>query len=369
MKTNYNFVEEDSVYSPQLVYYPELIQNNIDLMIKIAKDPKRLWPHIKTYKIAEVIKMLLASGIDKVKCATIAEVELALVTGVKTVFMAYPLVGPNIERFIKLCKHYSQSVIYACGDDTKQIEQLAFKAKENGIVINLLMDVDTGLHRTGVAIDLVEDFYETWSKFENIKMCGLHCYDGHRHEADEKLRYDFTKTSDLEVTKIKESLQNKGYDCSIMIMGGTPSFPCHEHFTDYYLSPGTCIIQDSGYQANYHDLPFVPAAAILTRVISRPTENTFTIDLGTKAIASDPPIRCKIAGMEYLKTIMHNEEHMVFEVDEQHLKDIPEIGTILYAIPTHVCPTSVLYPSVKVVKQNHLVDEWKIAARDRQINF
>ena len=369
MKTKYNFEEENKVFSPQLIYYPELIQNNIELMIKIAGDANRLWPHIKTYKIAEIIKMLIDNGINKVKCATIAETELALETGIKTVFLAYPLVGPNIDRFISLCKHYNQSIVYACGDNTRQVELLSNKAKQNNIKVNLLLDVDTGLHRTGVPIIEVENIYKNWNQLDGIKMCGLHCYDGHRHESQTEIRYSETEKLDKTISEIKTSLENQGYSLPIMIMGGTPSFPCHQTYTDYFLSPGTCIIQDSGYQSNYLDLPFTPAATILTRIISRPTKNTFTIDLGTKAISCDPPIRCVIASMEYAKIVMHNEEHMVLEVDDEHIDEIPEIGEVLYAIPTHVCPTSILYPSVKVIKNNHLIDEWQIKARDRYINF
>lgn len=369
MKINYHFEEENDVFSPQLVYYPELIQSNIELMIKIAQTPDRLWPHVKTYKIAEVVKMLIENGINKVKCATIAEAQMSLDAGINTIFIAYPLVGPNINRFINLCKQYKDATIYACGDDTKQITLLSDKAIENNIKVKLLMDVDTGLHRTGVSLEKVIDTYKEWYKYDGIIMSGLHCYDGQRHESDKKIRYDETEKLDNIIKDIKASLEKDNYKCEILIMGGTPSFPCHQHFTDYYLSPGTCIIQDSGYESNYLDLPFVPAATILTRVISRTTPNTFTIDLGTKAIASDPEIRCVIADMEYARIIMHNEEHMVLEVDDTHIKDIPQIGEVLYAIPTHVCPTSILYPSVKVVKNNHLVDEWIIKARDRYINI
>lgn len=369
MKTNYHFIEENEVYSPQLVYYPDLIQKNIELMIKIADDVDRLWPHIKTYKIPQIVKMLMDNGIKKVKCATIAEAEMALETGIDTIFLAYPLVGPNIDRFISLCKHYNEKTIYACGDNIKQIELLNKKASNNNIEIKVLMDVDAGQHRTGVPMNDVESAFKEWNELSNIKICGLHVYDGHRHESDEKTRYEETEKLDNVIKQIKANLINDGYECDVMIMGGTPSFPCHQHFTNFFLSPGTCIIQDNGYQSNYLDLPFTPAATILTRVISRPTNNTFTIDLGTKAISCDPAIRCVIDSMEYAKIIIHNEEHMVLEVDDEHIKDIPKIGDVLYAIPTHVCPTSVLYPSVKVVKDGHMIDEWKIVARDRFINY
>ena len=108
----------------------------------------------------------------------------------------------------------------------------------------------------------------------------------------------------------------------------------------------------------------------MTRVISRPTEDTLTLDLGCKAVATDPPIpRAKIVGMEYAKTILQNEEHLVLQVPREHIKDIPPIGTVLYAIPVHICPTSALYPSAAVVEDGHLSGWWEITARNRKITI
>ena len=63
--------------SPSLVIYKERIQQNISKMIEIAGDAKRLYTHIKTNKMPEVVKMMLEAGISKFKCATIAEAEMA----------------------------------------------------------------------------------------------------------------------------------------------------------------------------------------------------------------------------------------------------------------------------------------------------
>ena len=69
----YTIEEIEDIDSPALVIFKDRVQMNIQQMIKIVGDPLRLMPHIKTYKIAEVIKMQLESGINKFKCATIAE--------------------------------------------------------------------------------------------------------------------------------------------------------------------------------------------------------------------------------------------------------------------------------------------------------
>lgn len=85
------------------------------------------------------------------------------------------------------------------------------------------------------------------------------------------------------------------------------------------MSPGTCVIQDAGYRNAYPDLQFTPAAALLTRVVSRPSRDTFTLDLGCKAVATDPqPERAEIVGMEYARTVIQNEEHWVVRAGRAH---------------------------------------------------
>ena len=96
----------------------------------------------------------------------------------------------------------------------------------------------------------------------------------------------------------------------------------------------------------------------------------FTLDLGCKAVATDPtPERAEIVGMEYARTVIQNEEHWVVRVPEEHIADIPPIGTELFAIPTHVCPTSALYPAVPVVENGKVTGWWKVAARDRRLTL
>ncbi|MBQ9612567.1 MAG: D-TA family PLP-dependent enzyme [Lachnospiraceae bacterium] len=366
----YSFAEQSEVFSPQLVFYPDLILDNIRRMIKIAGGAGRLWPHIKTHKTPQVVQMLVEEGIDRFKCATIAELEMAARAGGKRLLLAYPLVGPDIKRFLAVQKAFREVTFYAIADDTDQVKQLGQEALRADIIVNLLMDADLGQHRTGVPMERLDQMYREWDKVPGIHMCGMHCYDGHRHEADLQVRMEKVRETDELLKQIWQKLREDGYDLSVVVLGGTPSFPCHKVLTEEYLSPGTCVIHDAGYRDSYRDMEFTPAAAVLTRVVSRPERDTFTLDLGTKAVASDPAgDRAVLAGMEYAATVMQNEEHWVVRVPEEHIKDIPEIGTELFAIPVHVCPTSALYPEAAVVREGHLRDWWAITARNRKITF
>lgn len=366
----YAFVGQEQVASPQLVFYPEIIRENIRIMKALAGDPGRLWPHIKTHKSKDVTALLVSEGIRRFKCATISELEMAADAGAEALVLAYPLVGPNIERFLSVREAFPEVRFYAIGDSIEALTALGRAALSYGRPVDVLLDTDMGQHRTGIPVSEITAAYTAYSKIEGIRLCGLHCYDGHRHESNAEIRMAGAKGEDTLLVHAVEVLKEKGYRMDIVILGGTPSFPCHQETTSFYLSPGTCVIQDAGYQAAYPDLPFTPAAAVLTRVVSRPTKDTFTVDLGTKAVASDPlEARAVIDGMPFARMLMHNEEHMVFQVSEAHIADIPGIGTELFAVPTHICPTAALYPYAETVCGGRLCGQWEITARNRRITY
>src|SRR5258708_6801416 len=106
MNPAYALSDLPSVFSPALVFYPELIRNNIKRVIEMAGTPDRLRPHVKTHKTREIAKMLLDAGVTRHKCATIAEAEMLAGVGTPDVLIAYPLVGPNVGRLAHLIRKF-----------------------------------------------------------------------------------------------------------------------------------------------------------------------------------------------------------------------------------------------------------------------
>src|SRR6185295_5116044 len=104
------------VPSPALLLYPERIRENIRRMIRLAGGANRLRPHLKTHKLAEVVRMQLEEGLTKFKCATIAEAEMAAGAGAKDVLIAYPIVGPNVNRLLELVKTFPVTAFSCVAD-------------------------------------------------------------------------------------------------------------------------------------------------------------------------------------------------------------------------------------------------------------
>jgi len=102
----YFFDEINKIDSPALIIYENRVKENIRTLISMIGDVSRLRPHAKTHKSKEVTQLLIEAGIQKFKCATIAEAEMLAMANVKDVLFAYQPVGPRLDRFIELIKKF-----------------------------------------------------------------------------------------------------------------------------------------------------------------------------------------------------------------------------------------------------------------------
>jgi len=354
--------------SPALLLYPERIRENIRRMIRMAGGTSRLRPHLKTHKLAEVVRMQLEEGIPRCKCATIAEAELAAGAGAKDVLIAYPMVGPNAARMLQLAKAYAGTSFACVADDASAIGHLSTTFAGSGHTLELLLDVDCGQHRTGVepgaqALEL----YRLIARSPGLHADGLHVYDGHIHESDPAKRAGQCAEAFGPVEELRHALLNAGLPVPRVVAGGTPTFPIHARNPNYECSPGTCVLWDFGYAGKFADLDFLVAAVVLTRVVSRPGPNRLCLDLGHKAIAAEnPPPRVEFLNLPGASAISHSEEHLVIESAGAGAL---AVGDCLYGVPRHICPTVALHSEAVVVSNGRAMERWKVAARERRLTI
>ena len=358
----YRLENENGIPSPQLIFYPDIIRENTKKTIALAGGPQRLWPHIKTHKMAEMIDMQLSMGIERFKCATISEMELACSRGAKYVLLAYPLVGPNVGRFLDTAAKFPGTRCWAIGDSIAALQELDRAAGERGARVDWLCDVDMGMGRTGVRPEDLPDILREAESFKNLSFTGFHCYDGQNHQtsADERERAVEEQAARF------ERCAGAWLEGRAVIAGGSPTLPCHAKRGGAYLSPGTVFVWDCGYAKNHPDLPFVPGAVVLTRVVSHPGRGRFTLDCGCKAIASDPAgQRGYLLEGRGAQPLFQSEEHWTWRMPEGREDERPAIGEVMYVIPTHICPTVALYRAARTAVNGRAEGEWAVAARDR----
>jgi len=369
--SDYAIADTSNLLSPSLIIFRELVEQNIDQMIRVAGDASRLRPHCKTHKMEAVTKIALARGITKHKCATIAEAEMLATAGVRNIFLAYNLVGPNIARAVALLKKHPDLMLAVTSDATQPLQALSAAALAGNVTVEVLLDVDSGMGRTGIKPgDAAVKLYQTIGSLPGVMQGGLHLYDGQNHQSSLGERTEAVNAVWQLGASFRDELVAAGCEVPRIVAGGTPSFPIFADIDDsaIELSPGTVVLHDAGYGESYPDLKFKPAAVLLTRIVSKPGENRLCLDLGNKAVASDPAAgnRVRFPDLPDARELMHNEEHLVIETDRAC--DF-EVGDALLAIPIHVCPTSALHADVYVVRQGEVEDIWDVTARNRKLTI
>jgi D-serine deaminase-like pyridoxal phosphate-dependent protein len=362
----YAVTNVDEVASPALLIYPDRVEENIRRMIQIAGGVERLRPHMKTNKLAEVIRMQLAQGITKYKCATIAEAEIAAACAVPDVLLAYQPVGPNVHRLIQLVRKFPSTRFSALVDDRGAVDALSRAASEAGVTLDLLLDLDCGMHRTGIAPgpDAVA-LYRRIAESPGLRAAGLHVYDGHIRDTDLARRAAACDAAFGQLDAVRAQLVNSGLEVPAIVAGGTPTFPIHAKRSTVQCSPGTSVFWDLGYETLLPDLDFLPAVLVLTRVISKPSARILCLDLGHKAIASEGPHpRVELLGLPDARALGHSEEHLTIETE--HAGDY-RVGATFYGIPWHICPTVALHQEAVVIRNGRAEERWQVAARARTI--
>lgn len=371
MDSRYRIDDTHEIVTPALVVFREVLEDNLRRMLAMAGDPRRLRPHCKTHKMPAVTKIELALGITKHKCATFAEAEMLAEAGVRDIFLAYNLVGPNIDRAVKFRRKYPDTTFLVTADHPAPVAQLGRAMAEAGQTIGVLLDLDSGQHRTGLepgpqAVALYGQIAST----PGLVAAGLHLYDGQNHQENVDERRRAVMTCWRAAAGLRDELVGRGWPVPRIVAGGTGSFPIFAELNDpaIELSPGTCVFHDAGYGRRFADMQFTPAALLLTRVISRPMSDRVTFDLGYKACASDPPAgkRLRFPDLPDAEEVLQNEEHLVLRTVRA---DSFAPGDETLAIPIHTCPTSALHKQAYVVSGGRVVDRWDVTARDRWLSI
>ncbi len=365
----YSIDDIDKLDTPVLVVYPDRVKQNIDTAIGMIDNVARLRPHVKTHKSADVIRLMLEVGITKFKCATIAEAEMLGMCKAPDVLLAYQPIGPKLDRFIRLILLYPNTKFSCLVDNLPAAIGISEAAIKKEIKVPVYIDLNVGQNRTGIKPgDAALALYVNCQALTGIEVVGLHAYDGHIHGADLASRTQECDKCFKEVVKLQYEIMAKGYPKPVIIAGGSPTFPIHAKRGEIECSPGTFVYWDKGYQSSFAEQHFLPAALVVTRVISLPCDTTLCLDLGHKSIAAERELKTRVyfINAPELDAIGQSEEHLVVEAGKDHNY---KTGDVIYGMPYHVCPTIALYERAITIEDNKISGEWKNIARDRTITI
>ncbi|HEX7847673.1 MAG TPA: D-TA family PLP-dependent enzyme [Chitinophagaceae bacterium] len=351
----------DELDSPALVIFPERVKHNIQLAINMVGDVRRLRPHIKTHKSPDVARLMLEAGIEKFKCATIAEAEMLAQCEARDVLLAYQPIGPKLHRFVKLTRQYPATRFSCLVDNIAAAKEQSDIFEKNDLSVPIYIDLNVGMNRSGISPKDAIELFDQCKGLKGISITGLHAYDGHIRNPDLEAKKKECDTA----FKMVEEL-NKALQLPTIIAGGSPSFSIHCKREAIECSPGTFIYWDKNYSDLCPEQKFLTAAVLVTRVISLPAPGRVCVDLGHKSVAAENEISKRVFFLNAtgLNAVSQSEEHLVLETANDHSY---QPGDILYGLPFHVCPTVALYERVYIVENGLVSGEWETVARDRKL--
>jgi D-threonine aldolase len=369
MEKWYTIKNTEILDTPALVVYPNIVKKNIQEVIAMIGDVSRLRPHIKTHKSIEATQLMMAAGIHKFKCATIAEAEILGLAVAKDVLLAYQPVGPKLHRFIELIKAYPNTQYSCLVDNLDSAKEQSGAFLSHHLTINVYLDINLGFDRTGIIPnEKAFELYKSCTEMPGIRMVGMHAYDGHIHDTDFQERQEKCNEAFQKVEALSAKILRGGMPQPKIIAGGTPTYSIHCKRPDVECSPGTFIYWDKGYTDLCAEQNFNPAILLITRVISLPNTTKLCLDLGHKSVASENELSKRIFFLNApdLKPIGHSEEHLIVEAGDNHGY---KVGDILYGVPYHVCPSVALHDRAFTIDNQYVTGFWKTIARDRYIHF
>ncbi len=366
-------VATDGLLTPALTIYPALVRHNIERMISLlGEEPGRWRPHLKTVKLESMIRLLVEAGVTSAKCATTLELQVACRAGMRDVLVAYAHTGQNAKRIASIAASYPEVRISAVVDSLEHIQNWL------GTTVDLFIDINTGMNRTGIEAGSLQEIIKVASAIQDggQKFRGLHYYDGHATEEDLELRKQKANLRYDQLESIVSAMESAGIAVGEVITSGTPALPCalsNRHLWDtsfsHQVSPGTIVYNDS---SSLRQLPaefgFKPAVLVVSRVVSHPRPGIITCDAGHKAVSVDSGVpNCTVLGRPEFTGSKPSEEHLPFEVPV----DSPEaaIGSTLYLLPRHVCPTVNNFDYAALVEGGQIVAVEPVSARGHEGPF
>jgi D-threonine aldolase len=280
------------------------------------------------------------------------------------VLLAYQPTGPKLQRFISLIKKYASTQFSCLTDNIGAATEQSMAFETAALCIPVCIDLNVGMNRTGIlpnekALELAAACHS----LPGIQLKGLHAYDGHIRDIVFATKKEKCDRAYEQVIALNNQLL-----LPVIIMGGSPSFSVHCKRDNIECSPGTFVYWDKGYSNLCPEQNFLPAAVLVTRVISLPAADKICLDLGHKSVAAENEISCRVFFLNApeLQPISQSEEHLIVAAPETHTY---KTGSIVYALPFHICPTVALYEKVFTCENGTITGSWQNIARNRTLTI
>ena len=345
--------------TPALVIDVAAMERNIRRMAEyFAAGPCRLRPHFKAHKTPEIARRQLAAGsCTGLTCATVSEAEIAADL-CRDILIANEPVGPGKgERVAALAGRVPVTVAV---DSTAGLEAIAAAARQAGVTVGVLVDLNVGQTRCGVApgSDAVSLARQVASA-KGVTLRGLMGYEGHLVSLPDRAeRETRTRQAMAGLVETARMLRASGLPCEVVSAGGTGTYDISGRIDGITeIQAGSYVLMDTDY--GRLDVPFEQAFWVSGTVISRPDPGRCIADCGHKSMTKDhglPDVR----DLDGASVVSLNDEHATISVPPECRI---QVGDRVYLRPSHTDPTINLHDVFYALEGDRVIGVWPIAAR------
>lgn len=358
---------KDELPTPALVVDLDQLEGNITRLATHAKAAGiALRPHAKTHKCAAIARLQVAAGALGVCVATLREAEAMAEGGVGGILITSEMVGSvKIRRLLELARRQPDTMSVV--DDPGHAAELSAAARAAGLILNVLIDVDPGSRRTGVAAgEGAAQLARKIAGLPGLRLRGIHCYSGSSAHVTgfEQRRAHSERAMSPAIATFRE-LRREGLPMEILSGGSTGTYnidPAFGAMTE--LQAGSYVFMDVDYRRIggargpvYDDFP--PSLAVIATVISRPGRNRATVDAGLKAFATDRKFGPEPKDLPGATFSWGGDEHGILDLTQASRE--PRLGERLEFIVPHCDPTVNLHDHIHALRGDRVEAVWPVA--------
>jgi D-serine deaminase-like pyridoxal phosphate-dependent protein len=345
----------DELPTPALLLDLDTLRTNLAIMeTGMQGVATTLRAHVKVHKSPHIARLQIEHGAIGVGCATVWEAIVMARAGIDDVFVINEVVGPERTRALALLAR--EASVKVAVDDALQIDELSGAATAAGSTIGVLIDVDEGMHRCGVASSVEAlGLVRRIAAAPGLDFVGLTGYEGHCSlEFDPVKRHAMADEAMSLLTAIAADLAGHGFPSRIVSAAGTGTWEVtsrHPGVTE--IQPGSYATMDGHHRGL--DPRFGWAATILASVISRRPDR-IVLDAGSKTVGASHGVLKD----HDLAPYRFDEEHSIFVADAATRLGTGDRVEIL----CNYTPFAISYfEAYHVIEDGRVADIWPVLPR------
>jgi len=365
--------------TPCLVLDLDILEENLVKMQAAANTAdKNLRPHAKTHKCSILAKKQIDKGAIGICAAKVSEAEVLVKTGVKNVLVTGPVTADQKAACLVGLLRNSPSLM-AVIDHPRNVELLERHLVKHDLCMDVLVDIDVGLQRTGVAPKRAPELADLILTSNHLRLKGIQAYAGHvQHIQSHGQRRNASIESLKGAVAVFRQLQAKATYCNIFSGTGTGTYDIDVAVSELTeLQVGSYALMDAEYMAiesaGHTDLAadFRPALTLLTTVVSASHNTHVTVDAGLKSLYKDGARPIVVTSQHALLGYdwFGDEYGMLSAKNKKDKKDkavaLPQLGTVLELVVSHCDPTVNQFDCYHIVRNGRVVDLWPIDLRGK----